>query len=32
MLESALFLQIPDNHETSPVADDDLVWVDRVLL
>lgn len=32
VLEGMMFLQIPDNHETSSVANNDLVWVYWVLL
>lgn len=32
VLDGTLFLQVPDDHETSSVADDNLVWVDRVLM
>lgn len=32
MLDGTLFLKVPGDHETSSVADDNLVGVDWVLL
>lgn len=32
VLESTLFHQIPDNNKTPTIANDNLVWVDWVLL
>lgn len=32
VLDGAMFLQVPDDHETTSVADNHLVRVDRVLL
>lgn len=32
VLESALLLQVPDDHEASAIANHHLVWVDRALL